>query len=75
MQTEKGWGAPASCRSRGGFDYYVNGRSLCGKRERVAGAFPLEDFDDDHPDNCADCKKRLGAHRESERRVERAASA
>ena len=39
-----------------------NGRSLCGRYGRRTDA-GLEDFEDQHTDNCAACKKLTAAYR------------
>ena len=38
--------------------YFVNGRSLCGKFGLI-GRPELKQGDDDNPDNCAACRKKL----------------
>jgi len=48
-----GWGWPVNSRKA---HYFVNGRALCG---RWLFFGPLEQGNDDNPDNCAECKKRL----------------
>jgi hypothetical protein len=62
---EQGWGNPDKYSSRSKFHYFAGFRSLCGKYGRFAGSFTLEDTNDNHPDNCAACKKRVAKYRAS----------
>ena len=51
--TLEGWGFPLLSRKA---HYFMRGRSLCGKW----GFFgEVEPGNDDSPDNCAECKKKL----------------
>ena len=54
-EIKEGWGFPSQSRK---WHYFTNGRSLCGK----FGWFDkdhLEDGNDNSPDNCKECKRRL----------------
>jgi hypothetical protein len=50
---EEGWGKPARTKK---WHYFVGIRSLCG---RWAYRGELEQGNDDSPDNCAACRKKL----------------
>jgi hypothetical protein len=50
---EEGWGWPRISKK---WHYFINKRSLCG---RFAFFGELEAGNNESPDNCADCKKRL----------------
>jgi len=54
METE-GWG---KCFGTPKWHYFVDGRSLC-RRFMLFGPTDLEQGNDDSPDNCKDCTKRL----------------
>lgn len=54
-QTNEGWGK--SPVSRKWHFFAADGRSLCGKIGFYFG--PKEPGQDDSPDNCAECRKRL----------------
>jgi hypothetical protein len=54
-ENKEGWGPPSQSRK---WHYFISGRSLCGK----FGWFdkdPLDTGNDNSPDNCAACKKKL----------------
>jgi hypothetical protein len=53
-QAREGWGCPPASRK---FHYFREGMSLCGKWG-FAFHLPLEQGQDDHSENCADCKRR-----------------
>lgn len=55
---KEGWGFPWNSRKA---HYFINGRSLC-NRWLYTGA--LEQGNDDSPDNCAICKRKLKKRRE-----------
>lgn len=62
-----GWGNPRPLDSKGKFhDFGKDGRSLCGKWGRFAGEPKVEDSMDDHEDNCAECKRKVGKYRAME---------
>ena len=70
MKQEIGWGNPNPYDTRSKFHYFgLDGRSLCGKWGRFAGRPEVEDGKDDHPDNCAGCKKKIAKYR-AERTVD-----
>jgi hypothetical protein len=53
-----GWWNPQPYSSRSKFHYVgTDSRSLCGKWARIDGC--IEDGLDDHPDNCAACRRKL----------------
>lgn len=58
-----GWANPRPFAGNGKFHYFDEGRSLCRKWMKLGGEF--EDDKDDHPDNCATCKKKVKALRAS----------
>jgi hypothetical protein len=61
QKIEEGWGAPACSRK---WHYFrADGMSLCRKIGFYMG--PREQGKDDHPDNCAACKKILASLRAS----------
>lgn len=64
MKTATGWGWAFNARKA---HFYVNGLSLCG-RWVIFGGSGLELGNDNSPDNCATCKKKLAAKKEREKR-------
>ena len=58
--SEKGWGYLSNSPK---WHYFENGKSLCGKWLRLAGA-PLQDDGHNSPDNCKACRKKLGDRHE-----------
>ena len=55
-----GWWNPEPWRSTSKFHYVgLDGRSLCGRWGYLAG--DIEEGKDDHPDNCAACRKKKAA--------------
>ncbi len=53
--SKDGWWWPANARKA---HYMIAGRSLCGEWGCLGNAHP-EQGNDDSPDNCAECKRRL----------------
>ena len=51
---KEGWGFPVSC---GKAHYFIRSMSLCGRHGYYFG--PLEQGNDDNPDNCVMCRKKL----------------
>lgn len=59
-EIKEGWGFPTGSRKA---HYFVKGMSLCGKWGFYFGS--LEQGNDDSPDNCAECVRRLKKRKES----------
>lgn len=57
-----GWGLIQGAKKYHYFD--TEGRSLCGRVLKFTDA-GLEDSNDESPDNCAECKRRIKAWREA----------
>ncbi len=55
----EGWWNPRPFSSVSKFHYVHEGRSLCLKWGRLFGQGALETGNDDHPDNCKECRRRL----------------
>ena len=57
MKTEldKGWGA---CKNTPKWHYFIGGRSLCRRFMKLSN-YCLEQGNDNSPDNCKECQKKL----------------
>ena len=60
----EGWGVPRRALGERKCHYYADGESLCGQAIFYRG--PLELGNDDSPDNCARCMKRLAKRPKAE---------
>ena len=63
----EGWGWLILAGSWSGtkkWHYFVDGKSLCGKYMTL-GQIELEQGNDDSPDNCAECRRRLLKRKEN----------
>lgn len=56
MTAKQGWGNPRPFNAKSKFHYFVGGQSLCGKWGFFTG--DIEEGQDDHSDNCPDCRKK-----------------
>lgn len=63
MANKFGWGNTRPYDSRSKFHFFVDGRSLCGRWASIFNSIELEDGLDDHPDNCATCKRKVISYR------------
>ncbi len=59
---KEGWGFPGTYRKA---HYFVDGMSLCRKWCFYHG--PLEQGEDDHPDNCVACMRKLAKRKIKQR--------
>lgn len=64
-QVHRGWGFPLNSKKA---HYFINGQSLCHKWLYLGA---LEDTNDDSPDNCAVCRRKLLKIREKEKETEK----
>lgn len=58
--TQEGWSPLDNSRK---WHYFVDRRSLCGSWA-IMGKTELKQGDDDSPDNCAACKRKLAKRKE-----------
>jgi len=59
----EGWGWLTNSRK---WHYFVDGKSLCGKWWAPWLRNDVEQGNNDSPDNCAECKRRLKKHKEDQ---------